>query len=360
MTTHRTPKFHPLKVAEVRRETPEAVSLRFEIPAELAEDYRFEQGQHLNLKVKVNGEELRRSYSICSGVDDGELRVAIKKVNGGVFSTWANDGGIKAGDVLEIMTPEGRFHTPLDPVHAKHYVAFAAGSGITPILSLVKTTLRAEPHSRFTLVYSNRRQASVMFAEALEDLKNRYMSRFTLYNLFSREEQEVPLFNGRLDGERVRMFLDTLIPVDTIDEAFICGPGAMIDEVEAALQAAGVAHEHIHLERFGVPASAPEHHVEPGDATQAKVTVIADGLKREMEFRAEDPSILDVALRAGMDLPYSCKGGVCCTCRAKLLEGKVRMDKNFTLEQPDVDAGYILTCQAHPLTDRVVISFDER
>ncbi|NMG31790.1 1,2-phenylacetyl-CoA epoxidase subunit PaaE [Aromatoleum evansii] len=360
MTTHRTPKFHPLKVAEVRRETPEAVSLRFEIPAELAEDYRFEQGQHLNLKVMVNGEELRRSYSICSGVDDNELRVAIKKIGGGVFSTWANDGGIRVGDVLEVMTPEGRFHTPLDPAHAKHYVAFAAGSGITPILSLVKTTLAAEPHSRFTLVYSNRRQASVMFAETLEDLKNRHMARFTLYNLFSREEQEVPLFNGRLDGERVRQFLDTLIPVDTIDEAFICGPGAMIDEVEAALQAAGLAHEHIHLERFGVPASAPEHHVEPGDATQAKVTVIADGLRREMEFRAEDPSILDVALRAGMDLPYSCKGGVCCTCRAKLLEGKVRMDKNFTLEQPDVDAGYILTCQAHPLTERVVISFDER
>ncbi|NMG77595.1 1,2-phenylacetyl-CoA epoxidase subunit PaaE [Aromatoleum diolicum] len=358
--THRTPKFHPLTVAEVRRETPEAVSLRFEIPVELAEDYSFVQGQHLNLKVMVNGEELRRSYSICAGIDDQELRVAIKKISGGVFSSWANDDGIKVGDVLEVMTPEGRFHTPLDPVQAKHYVAFVAGSGITPILSLIKTTLRAEPHSSFTLVYSNRRQASVMFAETLEDLKNRYMSRFTLYNLFSREEQEVPLFNGRLDAARVRTFLDTLIPVDTIDEAFICGPGGMIDEVEAALQAAGMAHDHIHLERFGVPATAPEHHVEPGDAAQAKVTVIADGLRREMEFRAEDPSILDVALRAGMDLPYSCKGGVCCTCRAKLLEGKVRMDKNFTLEQPDIDAGYILTCQSHPLTERVVISFDER
>ena len=360
MMMSRTPKFHPLKVAEVRRETPEAVSLRFEVPAELAEDYRFVQGQHLNLKVRVGGEDMRRSYSICAAVDDDELRVAIKKITGGAFSTWVNDAGIKVGDVLEVMTPEGRFHTPLDPSHAKHYVAFAAGSGITPILSLIKTTLRAEPKSRFTLVYGNRRQASVMFAEALEDLKNRYLSRFTLYNLFSREEQEVPLFNGRLDRERVAAFLGTLIPVDTIDEAFICGPGAMIDDVEGALQDGGLAAEHIHLERFGVPASAPEHHVEPGDATQARVTVIADGLKREMEFRAEDPSILDVALRAGMDLPYSCKGGVCCTCRAKLVEGRVRMDKNFTLEQPDIDAGYILTCQAHPLTDRVVISFDER
>ncbi len=359
-TMHRTPKFHPLKIAEVRRETPEAISLRFDVPNELADDYRFVQGQHLNLKVKVGGEELRRSYSICAGVEDAELRVAIKKVSGGAFSTWVNADGIKVGDVVEVMTPEGRFHTPLDPAHAKQYVAFAAGSGITPILSLIKTTLRAEPKSRFTLVYGNRRQSSVMFAEALEDLKNRYLARFTLYNLFSREEQEVPLFNGRLDGERVAAFLDTLIPVDSIDEAFVCGPGGMIDDVEAALARAGVPSEHLHVERFGVPASAPDHHVEPGDAVQSKITVIADGLKREMEFRAEDPSILDVALAAGMDLPYSCKGGVCCTCRAKVVEGKVRMDKNFTLEQPDIEAGYILTCQAHPLSDRVVISFDER
>ncbi len=355
-----TPRFHPLRVAEVRRETPEAVSLCFEVPPELAEDYRFVQGQHVNLKVRVGETELRRSYSICSGVADGELRVAIKKVAGGAVSTWVNEDGVKVGDLLEVMTPEGRFHTPLDPAHAKHYVAFAAGSGITPILSLAKSTLAAEPKSRFTLIYGNRRQASVMFAEALEDLKNRHLARFTLYNLFSREEQEVPLFNGRLDGEKVRAFLDTLIPAETIDEAFICGPGAMIDEVEAALLASGVAPEHIHLERFGVPDSAPAHHAEAGDAAHARVTVIADGLRREMDFNADDPSILDVALAAGMDLPYSCKGGVCCTCRARLLEGKVRMDKNYTLEQPDIDAGYILTCQAHPITERVVVSFDER
>lgn len=354
-----TPRFHSLKVVEVRRETPEAISLRFEVPEDLRDDYRFVQGQHVNLKATVDGEALRRSYSICAGVDDGELRIAIKKVPGGRFSTWAHDH-IRVGDVFEVMTPEGRFHTQLDPATERHYVAFAAGSGITPILSLIKTTLRAEPHSRFTLVYGNRRQSSVMFAEALEDLKNRYLSRFVLYNLFSREEQDVALFNGRLDGERVKVFLDTLIPVDTIDAAFICGPGAMIDEVEAGLLAAGMAPENIHLERFGVPDSGPAHHVEPGDAAQAQVTIVADGLRRVMEFRAEDPSILDVALRAGMDLPYSCKGGVCCTCRAKVLEGEVRMDKNYTLEQPDIDAGYVLTCQAHPLTERVVISFDER
>lgn len=354
-----TPKFHPLKIAEVRRETADAISLRFDVPAELAEDYRFVQGQHLTLKARVNDEELRRSYSICAGVDDGELRVAIKKIGGGRFSTWAHDG-LQAGDVIEVMTPEGRFHTELDPAQARHYVAFAAGSGITPILSLIKTTLKAEPKSRFTLIYGNRRQNSVIFAEALEDLKDRYMTRFTLYHVFSREEQEVPLFNGRLDRARVASFLDTLIPADNIDAAFICGPGAMIDEVEAGLLAGGLTAERIHLERFGIPESGPAHHVEAGDAPQARITVIADGLKREMEFRATDPSILDVALRAGMDLPYSCKGGVCCTCRARVLEGKVRMDKNYTLEQPDVDAGFVLTCQAHPLTERVVISFDDR
>jgi len=197
-----TPKFHPLRIAEVRRETPDAISLRFELPGELSDDYRFVQGQHLTLKAKVQGEELRRSYSICAGVDDGELRVAIKKIGGGRFSTWANDA-LKAGDVIDVMTPEGRFHTELDPANARHYVAFAAGSGITPILSLIKTTLKAEPDSRFTLIYGNRRQASIIFAEALEDIKDRYMTRFTLYHVFSREEQEVPLFNGRLDRERV-------------------------------------------------------------------------------------------------------------------------------------------------------------
>jgi ring-1,2-phenylacetyl-CoA epoxidase subunit PaaE len=354
-----TPRFHSLRVAEVRRETAEAVSLRFEVPAELADEFRFVQGQHLNLRVKRDGEELRRSYSICAGVDDNELRVAIKKVPGGRFSGWANES-IKVGDVFEVMTPEGRFHTPLDPAQRKHYVAFVAGSGITPILSLIRTTLKVEPLSRFTLVYGNRRQASVMFAEALEDLKNRYMSRFVLYNLFSREEQDVALFNGRLDRARVARFLDTLIPPESIDAAFVCGPGAMIDEVESGLLAAGVPAAHIHLERFGVPDAAPAHHAEPGDAAQAQVTIIMDGLRREMAFQAEDPSILEVALKAGMDLPYSCKGGVCCTCRAKVLEGKVRMDKNYTLEPDDLEAGYVLTCQAHPLTERVVISFDER
>ena len=354
-----TPRFHSLTVAEVRRETADAVSLRFAVPPELAADYRFIQGQHLTLKAEIDGQSLRRSYSICAGVDDDELRVAIKKIPGGRFSTWAH-AQLRVGDVVEVMTPEGRFHTALDAAAARHYVAFAAGSGITPILSLIKTTLKAEPHSRFTLIYGNRRQASVMFAEALEDLKNRYLARFVMYHLFSREEQDVPLFNGRLDRDKVRAFVDTLVPVSDIDAAFICGPGEMIDQVEAALLGAGLSAERIHLERFGIPDAAPAQHAEPGDAAQARITVIADGLRREIDYRAEDRSILDVALAAGMDLPYSCKGGVCCTCRARVLEGKVRMDKNYSLEHVDVDAGFVLSCQAHPLTERVVISFDDR
>lgn len=354
-----TPKFHPLKVAEVRRETADAISVRFAVPAELAADYRFIPGQHLTIRTAVDGESLRRSYSICSAVDDGELRVVIKRVPGGRFSGWAV-AGIQVGDVIEVMTPKGRFHANADPSARRHYVAFAAGVGITPIISMIRSTLKAEPGSRFTLVYGNRRQSSVIFSEALEDLKDRYLTRFTLYHVFSREAQDVALFNGRLDRERVLAFLDTLIAADSIDAAFICGPGGMIDAVRDGLLAAGVVAERVHLERFGVPVSAPVHHVEPGDAAQARVTIIADGLRREVEFRADDPSILDAALRAGMDLPYACKGGVCCSCRAKVVEGEVRMDKNYALEQSDVDAGYVLTCQAHPLTEKVLISYDER
>ena len=329
------------------------------MPRELAPDFAFTQGQHVTLRTRLDGEELRRSYSICAGVDDGELRVAIKKVPGGVFSTYAN-ASLKRGDAIDVLTPEGRFHTALDAEQAKHYVALAAGSGITPVLSLIKTTLKREPRSRFTLLYCNRRIATAMFQEDLEDLKDRYLGRFTLYNLFSREHQDVELFNGRLDAAKLNAFAAMLLPIDTVDEAFVCGPGAMLDELEAALHELGMPPEHIHLERFGIPGSGPAHHAEPGDAAQALVTVILDGGRREVEFHRDDASLLEAALREGLDLPYSCKGGMCCTCRAKVLEGKVRMDKNYSLEQRDLDAGFVLACQAHPLTDRVVLSYDER
>jgi ring-1,2-phenylacetyl-CoA epoxidase subunit PaaE len=356
-----TPRFHTIKVALVERETPDAVSLTFAVPPELAADYRFEPGQHLGLRVRLGDEEMRRSYSICSAPHDDELRIAIKKVAGGRFSAWAVDT-LQPGAALEVMTPEGRFHTPLDSGNMKRYVAFAAGSGITPILSLARTILAREPRSSFTLVYGNRRQSSVMFHETLEDLKDRYMTRFALYNVFSREPQEVDLFNGRIDGDKVRAFLDTLIPVATIDEAFVCGPASMIDEVEVALLQAGVPAGHVHVERFGTPSASGEVALVPHaeDAADARITLTIDGVQREVDFLREHGSILDAGIAAGLDLPYSCKGGMCCTCRARLIEGEVKMHRNFALEQNDVDAGYVLACQSYPLTQRVVLSFDDR
>jgi ring-1,2-phenylacetyl-CoA epoxidase subunit PaaE len=354
-----TPRFHSLRVAEVRRETPECVSLAFELPPELAGEYRFTQGQHLNLRATLDGEELRRSYSVCSGCDDGELRIAVKKVGGGRFSAWVNEA-LKPGDVIDVMTPEGRFFTPLDPAHEKHYVAFVAGSGITPVLSLIRTTLAREPKSRFTLIYGNRRQASVMFHEALEDLKDRYLTRFALYNVFSREQQDIELFNGRLDAAKAKAFLSTLVPAGSVDEAFVCGPATMIDDAEQALLEAGVPRAHVHVERFGVPGAETTAPVDDADAAQARIGIILDGVRREVEFHPGQHAILDAGRAAGLELPYSCKGGMCSTCRGKLLEGQVKMAKNYALEPHEVEAGFVLTCQAYPLTGRVVISYDER
>ena len=353
-----TPRFHRLRIKEVRRETPECVSLAFEVPADLAAEYRFVQGQHLNVRATLDDEEVRRSYSICSGVDDGELRVAIKKVPGGRFSVWANER-LQAGDAIDVMTAEGRFFTPLQAGQARHYVAFAAGSGITPVLSLARTTLAREPGSRFTLVYGNRRLASTMFHEALCELKDRYLARFALYNVFSREEQESGLFNGRIDAAKARAFLEALIPADGIDEAFVCGPASMIDEVEAALLAAGVPRDHVHVERFGVPGAAAAP-VDDAEAAEARVTLVVDGVRREIDFHRGQHSILEAGRAAGIDLPFSCKGGMCSTCRARLLEGEVKMAKNYALEPHEVAAGFVLTCQSYPLTERVVISFDDR
>jgi ring-1,2-phenylacetyl-CoA epoxidase subunit PaaE len=353
-----TPRFHRLRIREVRRETPECVSLAFDVPAELAAEYRFVQGQHLNLRATLDGEEVRRSYSICSGVDDGELRVAIKRVPGGRFSAWANER-LAAGDAIDVMTPEGRFHTPLDAGQARHYVAFVAGSGITPVLSLVRTTLASEPKSRFTLVYGNRRLSATMFHEALWELKDRYLARFALYNVFSREEQEAELLNGRIDAAKARAFLERLIPADDIDEAFVCGPASMIDEVEGALLAAGVPRNHVHVERFGVPGAAVAP-VDDTEAAEARVTLIVDGVRREIDFHRGQHSILEAGRAAGIDLPFSCKGGMCSTCRARLLDGEVKMAKNYALEPHEVASGFVLTCQSYPLTERVVISFDDR
>jgi ring-1,2-phenylacetyl-CoA epoxidase subunit PaaE len=357
-------RFHPLRVKSVRPETDEAVVVSFDVPAELAEQFRFTHGQHLTLKETIAGSEQRRSYSICAGAADGELRVGIRKVPGGLFSTWLNET-LKAGDTLDVMTPEGRFFVPLDASATRHYLGIAGGSGITPILSILKTVLAAEPKSRFTLIYGNRKQRSTMFMEELEDLKNRYLSRLTLHMVFSQEATDLPLYSGRLGRAKIGEFLANLVDAGSIDHAFVCGPHGVNDEAEAALLGAGVAPERIHIERFGIPdESGPGRAAlqapREGDAADARVVIIRDGVSREIDFHAEQGNVLDAAAAAGLEVPFSCKSGVCCTCRAKLLEGQVRMARNFALEKHEVAAGFVLTCQSHPLTERVVLSFDER
>jgi ring-1,2-phenylacetyl-CoA epoxidase subunit PaaE len=364
------PRFHSLHIRDVRRETADAVSVAFEVPPSLRDAYRFVPGQFLTLRAALDGGELRRSYSICCGADDyehrGELRVAIKRTDGGAFSTWANER-LAAGNALDVMTPDGRFVREFDTVNRHHYVAFAAGSGITPVLAIIKTALAREPDSRFTLVYGNRRVETILFAEELEDLKDRYLDRFTLYHVLSREHQDVELFTGRIDAAKVAAFLDTLLPAADIDAAFICGPETMIGEVEGALTQGGVARDKIHVERFVAPGTKAPVRAPLAAATaavdnteSAEVEILADGIRRTLRVPYAGAAILDVALAAGADLPYACKGGVCCTCRARVLEGEVRMDRNFTLEDAEMRAGFVLTCQSHPTTSRVVVSYDER
>jgi len=358
------PQFHTLRIREVRPETADAISVAFEVPPELRDAYRFRQGQFVTLRGRVEGDELRRSYSVCAGVPEyeagGELRVAIKRVAGGRFSNWANDR-LRAGTRIDVMTPDGRFFTELDPSRDRHYVGFAGGSGITPMLSLIKTTLAVEPRSEFTLVYGNRSVASIMFVEELEELKNRYMARLRMYHVLSDEGQEMQLFSGLLDEAKCREILETLVPADSIDEAFVCGPEPMMEAAERALAGAGVARERIHVERFGTPAAARASARAADDgAPGADVVLIVDGKQRRIRVPFEGQPILDAGLAAGADLPYACKGGVCCTCRARVLEGRVRMDRNYTLEAQEIERGFVLTCQSHPVSERVVVSYDER
>ena len=348
--------FHPLRVTSVERDTDDAMVVGFEAPPE---GFAFEPGQYLTLRAAVGGQELRRSYSICS---DRRLQVGIRRVDGGAFSTWVHEQ-LKPGDVVESYPPQGRFVLPSSS-EGRHVLLIAGGSGITPILAILTALLEREPTSRATLIYANRRTASTMFKEELEDLKNRFMTRLSLHLVFSREAVDAPLYAGRLDAGKLSAFLAGPVPAASVDEVFVCGPFEMNDQAEAALLGAGIPAGRIHIERFGTPdtlAGKPApHSVKPGDAPEARVTVIRDGLSREISFLATDPSLLDAAAREGMDVPFSCKSGVCSTCRCKLIEGQVRMDKNFALDKDEVANGFILSCQAHPLTERVVISFDER
>ena len=353
------PRFHRLAVNDVRRESADAVSLTFAIPSELADDYSFVPGQYLTLRTTMDGEEVRRSYSICSGPDDGELRIAVKKVDGGAFSSWAADE-LKAGDELDVMTPTGRFGIAHAPDQARIYVGFAAGSGITPILSIAKGALAREPHSRFFLFYGNRSTSRVLFREALEDLKDRFMQRLSIFHVISGEEQDIPILHGRLDGGKVRVLLRSLVPASSVDHVFICGPTGMSEDIEATCRDIGIGEDRIHVERFvsglgGKP--RPKAAVAPSAPAKAMASLVIDGKRREVPV-AEGESILDAALRAGMDLPFACKGGMCSTCRAKLVEGDARMDVNYSLEPWELKAGFILTCQARPVSEKVVVDYD--
>ncbi len=386
-----TTLFHPLTVRRIDPDTAEAVIVSFDVPPDLRATFGFTQGQYLTLRHTIDGQDLRRSYSICAGVDDGELRVGVRKVKGGVFSNWINSS-LKVGDSIQVMAPQGRFFVPLDPAARRHHVGIAGGSGITPILSIMKTVLQREPHSRFTLVYGNRSLQSTMFKEELEDLKNRHMQRLVLHHVFSDEptghddphgaahlppegaasglgaarRPAAPLNMGLMDRDKLGEFLRSVVPADGIAHAYICGPFQINDEAEAALLAAGVPEDRIHIERFGVAPQAGQavgavvHEALPGDAEEARIVILRDGLRREITFRKQQPSILDAAAAAGLEVPFSCTSGVCGTCRAKLIEGEVRMKRNFALDKAEVAAGFVLCCQAHPLTERVVLSFDER
>jgi ring-1,2-phenylacetyl-CoA epoxidase subunit PaaE len=372
-------RFHDLQIARVTPEAAGAVAISLTVPPDLRSSFDFQPGQFLTLRASIGGDDVRRSYSISSARSqlqkNGLLEVGIRPVEGGVFSNWAATQ-LQAGDTLRVMPPDGRF--VVQRPRAIHRVGFAAGSGITPILSILSSTLEDQPESKFTLVYGNRRMDSVMFNEALQDLKDRYPDRLTLIHILSRQAQEVPLLEGRIDAAKVQAIIDAFLPVGSMDEVFVCGPEAMIEATEQALLSAGVKPERIRSERFSSPtldALTPEVRANAvlgkpddrmiddqghgGDVGEVQLTVVLDGKPYSMPMRRNE-KILDIALSLGMDLPYSCKAGVCCTCRCKVMEGTTEMEKNFTLEKPEVEQGFILSCQARPTSERVVISFDER
>lgn len=353
-------KFYPLTVSKVKHETRDAIAVTFDVPPELKDTFAYRQGQYLTLRSTIDGEDVRRSYSICSAVQDAQLRVAIKRCSGGLFSSWANDS-LQPGVTLDVMPPSGNFNVPLDAASCRHYLAFAAGSGITPILSIVKTTLQAEPESRFTIVYGNRASSSVIFRDELTDLKDQYMGRLRLVYVMSREQQDIELFNGRITEDKCSQFLRHWIDIEDIDVAFICGPEDMMHGVSRSLQQAGLAKEQIRIELFAASAPTRERKrrsVESDARHLTEVTVIMDGNAASFTMDKDKESLLDAGLRAGLDMRYSCKGGVCSTCRCKVLDGEVEMDVNYALEDYEVARGFVLSCQSFPVTDKVVVDFD--
>ena len=351
-------RFEALRIADIRQETADTISVALDVPDSQRSRFAFQPGQYLTLRTWLDGTELRRSYSICSGLDDGELRVAIKRVEDGRFSAWAH-GALRPGATLDVLPPQGRFGVTPAPGSARTLLGVAAGSGITPILSILKSVLAREPSSRFILLYGSRATGQIIFREQLEELKDRFMGRLSVVHVLSREQQDVPVLNGRLDGEKVRRLLGALAAIPAIDHAFLCGPDSLIDEVQAALLDAGLASDRIHSERFGLaPSSFRVQKPTPiTDAPYAVATIIADGISTAVPMEAGE-TVLEAALRAGLDLPYSCRGGMCSTCRARVAEGQVRMDVNYGLEPWETAAGYVLTCQARPETGRLTVDYD--
>ncbi|MCQ4633266.1 phenylacetate-CoA oxygenase/reductase subunit PaaK [Shinella sp. CPCC 100929] len=356
-------RFHPLTVTDVRRETRDAVVVTLRPADEDRAVFDFTQGQYLTFRRKFEDEELRRSYSICAGKDEGVLKVGIKRVDGGCFSTWVNEN-LKPGDTLEAMPPMGAFFTALEPETAKHYLGFAGGSGITPVLSIIKTVLSREPRARFTLVYANRQISSIMFREELEDLKNIYLGRLSVLHVLESEAQDIDLFTGRIDGAKCAALFKNWIDPRSVTTAFICGPEPMMLAIAAALREHGLRDDQIKFELFASSqpgrAQRKVEQVNGADhAAACEATVTLDGATRIFKFPKHGQSLLDAALENAMDAPYACKAGVCSTCRAKVLEGEVEMETNHALEDYEVRQGYVLTCQCYPLTDRIVVSYDQ-
>ncbi len=353
--------FFPLVVADVRPESTDSVSVAFAVPDDLRDKFAFTPGQHIVIKADVNGEECRRNYSLCVAPRDEEWRVAIRRVAGGRFSNWANDN-IRAGDTLAVAPPHGSFTYRFDPAHAHLYAGFAGGSGITPILSLLKTALAEEPQSRFVLCYGNRATANVMFLEQLAELKDLYLDRFQLIHILEQEEDEIALFNGRLDAEKLGQLFPAIIDPAEIDAAFICGPAPMMEAVSSTLRMVGVPEDHILVEHFlAEPPSADQLAAMEKLKQQSSgrsVTLVMDGRRRLVEFDPAKGSILENARAAGLPAPFACKAGVCATCRARVVEGEVAMAVNYGLSKEETDHGYVLTCQSIPLTDKVVLDYD--
>lgn len=354
-------QFHPLRIVAKHRETPDSVRLALQVPEALQQQFEFQSGQHLPMQVEIDGTRLRRTYSICSAPGAWPLEVGIRVQPGGRFSQFAaND--LAVGDRLDVMPPTGRFHLQPDPNKAGYYLGFAAGSGITPILSIARSVLEFQPQSRFALFYGNRKQSTTMFIEDLYALKNSYPDRLQLHFVFSREEQEFPIAAGRIDGNKVAELLQHFCSGDVADAAYVCGPDTMTTEVSDALTASGLAADAVHVERFGAPRRAPAPAVPPvSNAAEdlARVTVIIDGHKKSFDMAHEGDSIVDAAARNGLELPYSCKGGVCATCRTHLREGEVRMETNYGLEAWELEAGFVLACQSRPVSDSILLDYDK-